>query len=147
MDDKGLILPVQMFESHGEPWEESRIELAVTGGGVTFLAALGSLVVYEAANQQCLGGPTMSVDNALTGRNGVCEALGLPLAPGAGSHALLLALFILPVLVATLGTVAALASRSFRPISIAGVLSAVAGLGLIVLAGNASVSDRVIDGP
>jgi hypothetical protein len=118
---------------------ESRRELALAGVALTLLGGLGSFLVYLVAQQQCLGGAGQSLEYALAERNKVCRALGLPVAPGAGSHLLLVGILLVPPVVATLGTVAALDSGSSRPLAVACVLCAVAGLGLIILVGNASV--------
>lgn len=117
---------------------ESRRELAVAGAALTLSGALGSLVIYLVAKGQC-SGAGLSPEEAVAERNNVCKALGLPLAPGAGSHLLLAGILLVAPMIAMLGTIAALDSGSTRPLAIASALCAVAGLGLVILVGNASV--------
>ncbi|HXD56090.1 MAG TPA: hypothetical protein VN618_15140 [Solirubrobacteraceae bacterium] len=69
----------------------------------------------------------------------MCRSLGLPLAHGSGGHLLLVGVLAVPPVIALLGTVAALRSRSFRPIVLAIGLCALTGFGLIVMGGNAGV--------
>lgn len=118
---------------------ESRRELTLAGAALTLVAAAGSFVAYLAAKQQCSGEAQGLVD-AIANRNSVCKALGLPLAPGTGSHLFLIAILVVTPVVATLGTIAAVDSGSSRPLTIASVFCAVAGLGLIILVGNATSS-------
>jgi hypothetical protein len=128
-----------MFESHFNPPEESRRTIGAWGATLALLAALGSLIVYELTNDQCSGGPTEGIGEALDGRNGVCRALGLPVTPGGGGHLLLVGVLMVPPLIALTGTLAGVYAKSFRPIGIALALCTVAGLGLIVVGGNAGV--------
>lgn len=109
------------------------------GGAFTLVVALGSLVVYLVSKNQCSGDETQILSEVIEDRNGVCRALGLPLAAGTGSPLLLVGILLLPPVVAMVGTIAAVHSGSTRPIGIACVLCAIAGLGLIIVAGNASV--------
>lgn len=127
-----------MFESRREPWEEGRVKLAAAGSALIVLSAGASLVLLQVAKRQCLGDPADLV-TALRDRNEVCRALGLPDAAGAGNHALLIGLLLLPVLLAASGTASAVANRSFRALVVGVVLSGVSVLALVVLAGNAGL--------
>lgn len=118
---------------------ESRKDLALAGGGLAIFSAIGSYITYAFAQAQCSpsGSPPQEL---LANRNSVCRILGMPMASDTGSHLILAGVMAAPPVIAMLGTIGAVRRRSARLLAIAGILCAVAWLGLLIFAGQANVS-------